>query len=80
LTIETYDNPSAYATNLHPFVDPNTLKLVLANGTTVEFNEAAMDFEVITLKGKQEIIVVNYPTSQLATTMTKIVNGLRLVS
>lgn len=80
LTITTYDNIGAYTTSVHPLEDPNTAKIVSASGTTVRFDEAAMNYEIVTFKGKPEIIVVNYSTWQLAMTLMKNAEALRLVS
>jgi len=79
LTIATYDNLKVYAANLHPLEDPNTAKIVTARGTTVKFSEASMDYEIVTFKDAPEIIVINYPTSQLATTLMKNAEALKLV-
>jgi len=82
LTVATYENIEAYTTTVHPLEDPNTVKIVSASGTTVRFSEAAiaMNYEIVTFKGKPEIIVVNYSTWQLATTLMKNAEALRLVS
>lgn len=80
LTVATYDNLEAYTTSIHPIENSNTAKLVASTGTTVKFNEASMNYEIVTFKGKPEIVVVHYPTWQLATTLMKNAEALKLVS
>jgi len=78
-TIETYKNLAAYATDVHPLMGTNSTKIVTASGTTVEFDEGSMNYENVTFKGKPEIVIISYPASQLAMTLMKSANNLKLV-
>lgn len=80
LTVATYDNLAAYTTSIHPIENPNTARLVASIGTTVKFNGATMDYEIVTFKGKPEIVVVYYPTWQLSATLMKNAEALKRVS
>ncbi|HEX7405815.1 MAG TPA: hypothetical protein VF307_07825 [Candidatus Nanopelagicaceae bacterium] len=79
-TIETFMDPVAYATSLYPLADPNSAKIVTANGTTVEFNQASLNYEIVTFKDKAEVVVINYPTWQLETTLMNNAEALKGVS
>jgi hypothetical protein len=79
LTVATYNNLDAYTTSIHPIEDSNTAILVTSTGTTVKFNEGSMNYEIVTFKGKPEIVVVYYQTSQLATILMKNAANLKLV-
>jgi len=79
-TIETFMDPLAYATSLHPLADPNSAKIVTANGTTVEFNQASLNYEKVTFKNEPEIVIIDYPTWQLETTLMNNAEALKKVS
>lgn len=79
LTIETYKNFAAYATDLHPFLGTNSTKLATTSGITVEFNKASMDYEIVTFRDKPDFVIIHYPMWQLAATLMKNANNLKLV-
>lgn len=79
LTVKTYRNMAVYKGLLHPLMGSNARKIVDANGTSVEFNEAAPEREIVIFKGKPEIVVIRYPTWQPATTLMKNAENLRLI-
>ncbi|HUX65700.1 MAG TPA: hypothetical protein VMV42_01000 [archaeon] len=78
-TIETYKNLAAYKTDVHPLMGANSLKFVTSSGATVEFNKGSTYYENVTFKDKPEIVIISYPSSQLATTLIKNANNLKLV-
>jgi len=65
--------------DVHPLIGANSVKIVTASGATVEFDNGSMYYENITFKDKSEIVIVSYPKSQLATTLIKNANNLKLV-
>lgn len=79
LSVATYDNLASYSNTMHPLEDPNTARLVTANGFTVRFNEGNTAQEIVTFKGRSEIVVVSYPTRQLVTILMKTAKALRPV-
>lgn len=79
MTVKTYKTFEAYSTHIHPLVGANAAKLVTAKGNTVEFDEALMDVETVTLSGGPEIVVIRYPTMQTAETIIKNADRLELI-
>jgi len=80
LTVRTYNNLEIYNVMLHPLENPNASIVDTEAGVTVHFNTAAMNYEIVTFEGKPEIVVVNYPTWQLATTLMKNAQALKKIS
>jgi hypothetical protein len=65
---------------MHPLGNPNSSIVDTQAGVTVRFNTAAMNYEIVTFKGKPEIVVVNYPTWQLVATLMKNAQALKKIS
>jgi hypothetical protein len=80
LTVHTYNNLEIYNSMMHPLENANTSIVDTQAGVTVRFNTAAMNYEIVTFKGKPEIVVVNYPTWQLVATLMKNAQALKKIS
>jgi hypothetical protein len=79
IAVETYRNYNDYSKRAHPLEDNNIATIATTGGMTIKFNEGSMNHEIVTFRGKSEIIEIYYADAQLATSMMKDANGLHVV-
>lgn len=79
LTVETFENPEAYAAHVHILIAADTVKHVTGKGVTVEYDTNAMNAATVRIEGESQIVVINYPTAQSVKTLLKDTKRLALV-
>lgn len=79
VTIVTYDNNATFASKTHILSSGSVSQFVTSGGETVQYSQASMEDEIVTIPGKPQVVVITYPTSQTAEALIANADNLQLV-
>lgn len=79
VTIVTYDNEATFASAIHNMGIGSVGQFVAAGGSTVQYGLNSMKDEMVTFRGKPQIVVITYSTPQTAKTLRVNAEDLKLV-